>query len=83
MNYIFQWLKIFYEDSKESDSDEAKNGTFESVTEENEIRVECVTDAVNPGSSVALYLPPDSFWNGFFVLCYQCWNCARNDGLWL
>ena len=38
-----------------------KNGTFESVTEENEIRVECVTDAVNPGSSVALYLSPDSF----------------------
>ena len=61
MNYIFQWLKIFYEDSKEPDSDEAKNGTFESVTEENEIRVECVTDAVNPGSSVALYLSPDSF----------------------
>ena len=52
---------IYYEDSKEFDSDdEAKNDTFEIVTEENEIRRECVMDAVNQGSFVALYLSPDS-----------------------
>ena len=51
-----------YEDRKESDSDdEAENGTCEGVTEENEIRAECVMDAVNPGSYVAFYLSPDSF----------------------
>ena len=51
-----------HEDSEESDSDdEAENDTCESVTEENKIRAECVMDAVNPGSCVALYLSPDSF----------------------
>ena len=51
-----------YQDSTESDSDdEAKNDTCESVTETNEIRAECVMDAVNPGSYVTLYLSPDSF----------------------
>ena len=51
-----------YEDRKKSDSDdEAENGTCESVVEENEIRAECVMDAVNPGSYVALYSLPDSF----------------------
>ena len=46
-----------YEDNEEADfDDEAENDTCESVTEENEIRAECVMDAVNPGSYVALYL---------------------------
>ena len=44
-----------YEDSKESDSDdETENETCENVTGENEIRPECVMDAANPGSYVAL-----------------------------
>ena len=51
-----------YEDRKKSDSDdEAENGTCESVVEENEIRAECVMDAVNPGSYAALYSLPYSF----------------------
>ena len=51
-----------YEDSKESDSDdETENETCENVTGENEIRPECVMDAANPGSYVALNLSPDLF----------------------
>ena len=38
------------------------------VTEENEIRAECVIDAVNPGSFIALYSPPQSF--EMFYLCH-------------
>ena len=58
-----------YEDSKESDSDdETENETCENVTGENEIRPECVMDAANPGSYVALNLSPDLF--EMFFLCY-------------
>ena len=72
-----------YEDSEESDSDdEAENDTCESVTEENKIRAECVVDAVNPGSYIALYLSPDSF-GMLFCTIHWCWRCSWNNGWWL
>ena len=38
------------------------------VTEENEIRADCVVDVVQPCSYVALYAPPEAF--EMFCLCY-------------
>ena len=40
----------------------------ENVTEENEIRADCVVDVVQPCSYVALYAPPEAF--EMFYLCY-------------
>ena len=40
----------------------------ENVTEENEIRADCVVDVLQPCSYVALYSPPESF--ELFYLCY-------------
>ena len=39
----------------------------ETVTEENEMRAECIVDVVRPGAYVALFSPPESF--EIFYLC--------------
>lgn len=60
------------EDSDDTDYEECETEDCcydESVvTEENEIRAECVIDAVNPGSFIALYASPQSF--EIFYLCH-------------
>ena len=62
------------EDSPDTDFEnkeyEIEDGCYDDtvVTEENEIRAECVIDAVNPGSFIALYSSPQSF--EMFYLCH-------------
>ena len=45
----------------------------ENVTEENEIRADCVVNVVQPCSYVALYAPPEAF--EMFCLCYVIESC--------
>ena len=60
-----------HEDSPDAYSEdeefENEDGCYDTVTEENQIRAECVVDTINPDSLVALCLSPQSF-EMFFVL---------------
>ena len=57
----------------EDEEFENEDGCYDTVTEENQIRAECVVDTINPDSLVALCLSPQSF-EMFFVLRCYC-NC--------
>ena len=57
----------------EGEEFENEDGCYDTVTEENQIRAECVVDTINPDSLVALCLSPQSF-EMFFVLRCYC-NC--------